>query len=558
MDNVPLADEDVTELKAKRDQILEELCALTSQIELLEQQDCTRCENEGTRVSPVSAPLPYSPSPTPPTSIHSIRSRRKRLRDQLSSLEIALAPQKRLPAELLSQVFIAAHSEASSIPPEKRGSPLVLCHVCSRWRQVALNTAELWTDVVLRLTEYTRLEPPDAIDVAREWFARSDANTHKLLSLAIVNQLPASTTKWEDEGLGEILKAKVIAPFSGRWRSLQIQMPDNELDRLRLSRISFPELRAISLKAWPSKAPGDDPRQDGFSHMSIRFRKETVPLLSSVELLDFGHLLSPPSLPWTKLTHLNLRRTRNDLYAALRILADTRILEECELSVKVTHAAASDSLLVRILLPRLRIFAVDFVREDSLVPTAGVGTFFEPLFAPNLRSLSVRSVVGYVNWPLDGTMWGMPGFLKFLNQSDCQLEILHLELPFNPSLPTPGASPEIQVIASLLPTLVELRLSLEESGAIPPTFLRALGEGILLPRLTILVGCVEELSEVLDMLEARIALQGREGMVGGLEATSSLECVMVDYLSGNITQAQARKIDALRERGVRLEVTRSG
>ncbi|KAJ7607910.1 hypothetical protein FB45DRAFT_763762, partial [Roridomyces roridus] len=61
----------------------------------------------------------------------------------------ALSPMRRMPNELLIEIFVLTVPSVKSDGPwactfSMRGSPWVLTHVCSRWRAVAISTPALW------------------------------------------------------------------------------------------------------------------------------------------------------------------------------------------------------------------------------------------------------------------------------------------------------------------------------------------------------------------------------------------------------------------------------
>ncbi|KAF7327020.1 hypothetical protein MKEN_00276900 [Mycena kentingensis (nom. inval.)] len=58
-----------------------------------------------------------------------------------------------LPNELLCAIF-AACLPAPPISPSPRTAPLLLAHVCSRWRDVAFAMPELWSSLIYRTTAY--------------------------------------------------------------------------------------------------------------------------------------------------------------------------------------------------------------------------------------------------------------------------------------------------------------------------------------------------------------------------------------------------------------------
>ncbi|PFH45641.1 hypothetical protein AMATHDRAFT_95723, partial [Amanita thiersii Skay4041] len=85
--------------------------------------------------------------------------------EQLDRCEIALAPHKTLPAEVLQHIFVlCADFSEERYPPfiddcgrswqlwllytfDNIPMPITLSHVCSSWRRVALATPSLWNDI---------------------------------------------------------------------------------------------------------------------------------------------------------------------------------------------------------------------------------------------------------------------------------------------------------------------------------------------------------------------------------------------------------------------------
>ncbi|KII91813.1 hypothetical protein PLICRDRAFT_76753, partial [Plicaturopsis crispa FD-325 SS-3] len=60
----------------------------------------------------------------------------------LESYNAVLSPFRRLPTELLVEVFVYCLPENDA--PTRRCAPLLLMGVCKRWRSVALSTPRLW------------------------------------------------------------------------------------------------------------------------------------------------------------------------------------------------------------------------------------------------------------------------------------------------------------------------------------------------------------------------------------------------------------------------------
>ncbi|PFH49360.1 hypothetical protein AMATHDRAFT_119061, partial [Amanita thiersii Skay4041] len=70
------------------------------------------------------------------------KSQYARHRDRYIS---ALAPIKKLPYEMLSEIFLHCVANVpATFPLQRTDMRLILCHVCAVWRHVALNEPRLW------------------------------------------------------------------------------------------------------------------------------------------------------------------------------------------------------------------------------------------------------------------------------------------------------------------------------------------------------------------------------------------------------------------------------
>ena len=78
----------------------------------------------------------------------SIKTRRRSLQEFIDAHQAILAPWKRLPPELLALVFLFSQVPGLETLAPIRRLPTV-SQVCRRWREVALSSPALWTEIVL-------------------------------------------------------------------------------------------------------------------------------------------------------------------------------------------------------------------------------------------------------------------------------------------------------------------------------------------------------------------------------------------------------------------------
>ena len=81
---------------------------------------------------------------------------------------VALAPHKRLPPEVLRSIMIFAASEPTRLSVSNQGV-YAMSHVYSAWRQLVLNTPELWSKISLDDSKGM----DNKIRIAREWLSRA-------------------------------------------------------------------------------------------------------------------------------------------------------------------------------------------------------------------------------------------------------------------------------------------------------------------------------------------------------------------------------------------------
>ncbi|KII85593.1 hypothetical protein PLICRDRAFT_116136, partial [Plicaturopsis crispa FD-325 SS-3] len=78
---------------------------------------------------------------------------RQMLKDSIMNLENILSPCRRLPAELLSEIF--TFCLPPMVTPHSDTAPLLLTLVCRKWRAIALSTPRLWASICVGLTDDT-------------------------------------------------------------------------------------------------------------------------------------------------------------------------------------------------------------------------------------------------------------------------------------------------------------------------------------------------------------------------------------------------------------------
>ncbi|KIK54896.1 hypothetical protein GYMLUDRAFT_130580, partial [Collybiopsis luxurians FD-317 M1] len=79
--------------------------------------------------------------------ISEMRTRRTQLKVYKASLKSLLSPIRRLPNELLYRIFGLTYSTNHLVSRDHQILALAISSVCTRWRQLALSSPDLWSSM---------------------------------------------------------------------------------------------------------------------------------------------------------------------------------------------------------------------------------------------------------------------------------------------------------------------------------------------------------------------------------------------------------------------------
>ncbi|KAF7329438.1 F-box domain-containing protein [Mycena kentingensis (nom. inval.)] len=133
-----------------------------------------------------------------------------------------VSPCRRLPAEILRKIFMDCLPENSTAAYEPGSAPLLLGRVCSRWRDVAHGTPELWASIHVPFSFFAReVDRTEALDA---WLSRSGTRP---LTLSIVGTQTESrylNAPPEDPYQPAVVDAalSILIRHAPRWKHLQL------------------------------------------------------------------------------------------------------------------------------------------------------------------------------------------------------------------------------------------------------------------------------------------------------------------------------------------------
>jgi hypothetical protein len=172
--------------------------------------------------------------------------RRRCLRIYRHLLSTLLSPVRFLPPELLGEIFRYClpqdYDESGA-----RKAVMLPSHVCKRWRDVALSTPALWTNIVLHVTDKT-LESQTAL--VTDWVSRS-------------GNLPLSFTLQGQENVLPIMA--VLFQHCARWQHINLSVSLETLQCLeaangRLQRLETLGINGCDSLSWVEQILESAPR----------------------------------------------------------------------------------------------------------------------------------------------------------------------------------------------------------------------------------------------------------------------------------------------------------
>ncbi|KAJ7644635.1 hypothetical protein FB45DRAFT_1053342 [Roridomyces roridus] len=278
-----------------------------------------------------------------------------RLRDQerelISALKPLIAPIRKLPVELLTEIFLLAVGSKK----EWLIHALVVSQVCAHWRRVACATPQLWNgEIALNLTK-----PRSDVYLAttKTFFERSTP-----LSIPVL---------LENEPVEASPLAEYIYSLAPRWKASTWTQSTSS----RLSALPWGVLNSLEIVHLTrcTDVPSSSPIDVFLSAQRLRD--------AALDLRSMGYF----RMPWSQLTSLKIFEAGGEPKPAqlfLDMLSQCTNIVDVHFSKMVPYAEDAASSAPIIHLPRLQKLALIFTSGD-------VTPFFSRLALPGLKALQL-------------------------------------------------------------------------------------------------------------------------------------------------------------------------
>ncbi|KAJ3567588.1 hypothetical protein NP233_g6275 [Leucocoprinus birnbaumii] len=312
-----------------------------------------------------------------------------------------------LPAEILQEVFfwcLPTPSNANQhavfmrreILTSPRHAPLLLCHVCRHWRDVALSSPNLWTTLSVIVRLGVAVPAPDLVSL---WLSRSGA-----LPLEI------SLHQQNESSVNCVAAGRVLDIFEehiSRWGKVRLELYGPRSTRLGIGGEKVgPLLKEFRLHisddfSWQAE-------EDLFGVFNHAPQLQSLHV-SRIPRLDLS-AHSSIQVPWGQLAHLSLDYVPA-IGTALRILDMTPNLESCSMKIDTTRGSLMYNPPQ---LPKLHTLSINLGFES-------LAGFLDHLIVPKLAHLAVS-----VRGTLEQYRWAHEQFDAFLTRSGCRIRRLEI------------------------------------------------------------------------------------------------------------------------------------
>ncbi|KAF7357760.1 F-box domain-containing protein [Mycena venus] len=365
--------------------------------------------------------------------INQLMSELQKEQRTLGKLWFMVVPIGTLPTELLLEVFsLAVGSECDDADAAETDilttgvnralhQALLLSHVCSAWRQIAVCSPHFWAERMVDV----RMDRKNNLDVLRMLFDRSAPLS---ISVSLTHGSPMFRT--HSPTPSSVAIAQAIAPTALRWKYLKLDKSSFETVK-RIFSGPFTALEvldiqfAVNLQSTPIQL---------FSECS-HLRSLTI---KSDSMMSSHSLDRSLRMPWAQLTSLDLMEYNP--------LACRSILLQCRniISVMLTTSEWNSSAVDVPSTTLLFLETLEMRFEDGGEDIGRVEPFFTPLCLPTLHG------VGLAFDDHRSTVWPGPEFSAFQTRAPHVTRITLNQCPIT--------SPELITLLLLAPELKALTL----------------------------------------------------------------------------------------------------
>lgn len=204
-------------------------------------------------------------------ALNHLRAKQDALQISIHQHESLLSPIRRVPQDILRQIFYLCLPIPSKISSfDNTIAPLLLTRVCKPWTQCAIASQQLWANFTIT----SGSAPPGSL--ARTWISHAN-------SIPLFPQIIFTGTSIEARRAWPAVAQAI--QYCDRWETLSVTAPENMLHRFKSIRGRLHQLKVLSITLPPGYR---------YNHKTDVF--DSAPQLHKVVINNL-HLQQVPQLP---------------------------------------------------------------------------------------------------------------------------------------------------------------------------------------------------------------------------------------------------------------------
>ncbi|KIM41494.1 hypothetical protein M413DRAFT_149619, partial [Hebeloma cylindrosporum] len=180
-----------------------------------------------------------------------MNAKRRSIQKIIDDHNVILAPARRLPQDVLHEIFLNCLPTHRNPNVEFSESPLLLTRICSSWRAIALSSPRMWSKVHIVLPRFSsgdtarRQRFADAVllkcNILRKWLGQSGTFP---LSLSITHP-GACAMEYEPARA----MFNLLLSFADRWSDVQLSMSEDVYHKLqgKMDPTKFSSLKSLDI-----------------------------------------------------------------------------------------------------------------------------------------------------------------------------------------------------------------------------------------------------------------------------------------------------------------------
>ncbi|KAJ7592523.1 hypothetical protein C8J56DRAFT_478909 [Mycena floridula] len=456
---------------------------------------------------------------------------REALKRNVTSYKAILAPIRRLPEDMLREIFVSCLPYNKAMAPVITDAPLLLGRVCRSWRELSLSTPALWASIHVQFSPFIAVHRVRRLcEEAHVWIRRSGTFP---LTIGVKHG------NCEDPLVIEFTKS--LIRLSTRWRSMEITSPLEWLSSLTsLSKRDVPRLEKFSYSL--TGAPPTTESGDVWQSLDI-LGGERLHDVSVQNLWFQSSVTAISKLNLGQLTRLILfAGSESTLMYAADILRRCPNLRVCRLSLAMSHipGIAPDLEPMNLLHLSSLSLILGFSAGPSPDPLV-VEEFFSKLNLPRLTSFDHNLGASSI------TSWTALGRTSPIENLALSLSDLRYE-SVQHYLRTSTCIKWLRITRSYTPALDDVHTSDMDDLALLMDIGRP--SDVLCPFLQVL-----ELQSFTLSEEIFVQLVRRRASVIGSDGIAHLKVVCANFFSSNVDIQVISQLEDLMSAGLSLFVS---